>query len=251
MQTFEQNWMEEKNKHIGFTPWCKKWRNGELTRLNWDVVLSGGQEYFVYHLSTDFDNFDESDKEHYLDREDTWFICERDCPEDKIIENLISVGRRDLGVRWGINIEETAIIKTKWDDASLRQGVSYTITRNDKPLVEGRAGSIEGAYINARKTIFELEDSSAEIGTIDWEQKLIGRKIWYGNDAAIIDHVFGAEIWIVPDKQAHQDKFTTPESWKEESDWMDFSEYENGLKTEITSPKISWFRDAEWKKKSK
>lgn len=226
-------------QHIGYTPLRLKWQNGELTRLNWDIVIKG-EEYFGYHLGPDFNNYDESDKEKYLFRYDTWFICKRDCPEDKIIDNLISCSRDNMQIRWGFSVKEDSYLKYKWDEYSFRTSVKYNIIRNDELFYEGCCGSLEGAYINAMKIIYQLEDSPANINTIDWNKNIIGTKVWYCDQAAIIQSVYQGEMYLVPDKEFIEE-FKEPESWKGE-DWMYWGDYKDGLYVEIWDPRITWFR---------
>ena len=164
-------------------------------------------------MGPDFDNYDESEKEHYLEREDTWFICRRDCPEDKITDNLIRVSRDDIGVRWGFRIKENSYIKCKWDDELFRTNVPYVITRNDEDFIEGGSNSLENAYIRVMSTINDLKDAPMPVSTgeIDWDKNLIGAKVWFDDQPAIVQSVYKSEVWLVPDNE-YIEKFKTPES---------------------------------------
>ena len=73
-----------------------------------------------------------------------------------------------------------------------------------------------------------------------------GRKIWYENQPAIIDHPilcddYGLELWVIPDKSKIE-KFRFP-TWEgtDEAGWAE--EYENGCKCDILESHIDWFRD--------
>ena len=229
----------QEKKHISYTPLELKWQNGILNRLNQDIVIKG-EEYFAYRLGTDFKNFDESVKEHYSNRDDIWFICKRDCPEDKITDNLIQCNENKMCVRWGFSINEDSYLKYKWDEYSFRTNVKYNITRNDELFYEGCCGSLEGAYVNAMKIIYEAQNSPADIGTIDWNTNIIGTKVWYCDQPAIIQSVYRGEMYLVPDKEFIKE-FKEPESWKGE-DWMYWGDYKDGLYVEIWDSRITWFR---------
>jgi hypothetical protein len=170
-------------------------------------------------LCIDFDNYDESEKEQYQNREDTWFVCERDCPEDQIIKNLVRWSHRDLGPLWEIRVAQYARTKEKWGEEVQRTGVTYTIYLNGEEFTSGGWSTLDGAYIEAQHIIHMVEDSPCEIGSIDWRENLKCRKIWYRDQPAIIDHAYGDSVYIIPDTEAIKE-FKSPESWKEE-DWMD------------------------------
>lgn len=207
------------------------YKDGKLNRLDWDIMVHNVPYYGYHYHSNDYND-------------DEWFICKRDCPEDQITKNLVYASRNEMGIRWKIDIAEDLYTKNKWDETSLRKNTVISIYRNDKLFYEDYFRDLDYCLHRAYLLIKEFEECPINVGEIDFDKKIVGRKIWYQDKPAIIDHfVWGnASVWVVPDKN-YIEKFPMPNTWKDE-DWLrdSWPEYEKGLIVGINSPHIDWFR---------
>ena len=94
----------------------------------------------------------------------------------------------------------------------------------------------------------ELQEHPINFCDQNYLEEVKGRKIWYNDQPAIIDHPIlcdedGLSLWVVPDKE-HIEKFRFP-TWEntDEEGWI--QEYENGARCDILEDHIDWFRNDE------
>lgn len=236
----------ENSKSIPYTYWGVK---GYLTRLDWDIIV-GDTPYFGYRFSPDLEYYEKETEKlgDLVNNYDRWFVCERDCPEDKIIENLVLADKKDMGVRWKFEIEDTSYVKTKWEDSDLRTNCKLSIYRNNKLFYSDLCGDYQYGIARAQQLIQEWNNHPLWLHEIDFDKKMVGRKVYFRDDPAIIDHFCwgDADVWLVPDKEAGCEKFKKPAYEENDHDdgWPDtWYEYEDGLRVPLTSKDIWWFRD--------
>lgn len=209
-----------------------KYRDGKLTRLTWDIVI-GDTPYYGYHYTSDDCT------------EDAWFICERDCSEDKIVDNLVYASSKDMGCSWKVCVEDHQYIKIKWGDRELRKSVTCTIYRNDKVFYQFSCGDHDYALAKAKMIMTSAHESMPfSVEDIDFEKDIVGRKIWYREQPAVIVSYYQGNISIVPDKEVGCEKFEMPNSWKNDDFLSDsWHDYEDRLSVDIfESSNISWYR---------
>ena len=108
---------------------------------------------------------------------------------------------------------------------------------------------MEFSLPKAQSLIFYINEGPINFNSINWEKKLVGRKIWYNDEPAIVESLWfdeteGYHIFIVPDGI---EKFSCPKSWMSDEYLKEsWSEYENGLSYNIINPeynKVDWFRN--------
>lgn len=87
--------------------------------------------------------------------------------------------------------------------------------------------------------IVRFSEHPLELNAIDFDQKAVGRRVWWRSEPAVIESFIKgqAEVILKPDG-IH--RFTTPPEFAEE----DPDYYEDGIvKTSILDNHIWWFRD--------
>lgn len=160
------------------------------------------------------------------------------CPagEKPTYENLIEFNGD--APTWGVIFERNNYIKSKWDETSVECNGNCWITRNGKKFYEIPARYMDYGLAKAQYYLVKLsEECPLNLSDRNWKEEAIGRKIWYENQPAIIKSItHDNELWIAPDGI---DSFKAPAHWED----MDFSDYEDGLLTDLLSPNIYWFRD--------
>lgn len=202
----------------------------KLTPLGWDVVVKG-RPFYVAHIPGYVHSI-----RGWGEPIDLW-AWPRD--EEPSYDNLVEY-ELDSPVAWGLNYHEGRYIKCKWDDAMLRGGAGTTITRNDEDFyyVSGGKGySIPKALM----LVAEIQEHPLDFGTIDFDKKMVGRKIWYNSQPAIIERYIKGQCCVIirPDGM---ERFETPAEFAEEPLWDD--EDAKWLKVDcLASERVWWFRE--------
>jgi hypothetical protein len=94
---------------------------------------------------------------------------------------------------------------------------------------------------NARVMISELSEHCLELNYIDFDKKMIGRKVWWRSEPAVVKHYVHGQacVLLCPDGI---DSFSTPAEFVEEGE----SYYEEiDVKTSIFDKHIWWWREEE------
>ena len=203
----------------------------KLKPFEWDLVVNG-RPFYVAHVP----GFVHSIK-GWGEPIDLW-AWPRD--EEPSYENM---SEYDLNspVAWGLEYRESRHIKCKWDDSMLRGGAGTTITRNGEDFYHisgGRGYSVP----KAMAVIEEISDHPLDFDMIDFDKKMIGRKIWYRSQPGIITRYIKGQccIMVEPDGMEH---FALPAEYEGDDlfgDWYD----ERELKLDcIAERNINWFRN--------
>ena len=197
--------------------------------LDWDLEIKG-RPYYVVRL----EGFVHTIGGHW--GENDFWAYPRD--EEPCYENLIEFDS-DSPVLWGIEYKPTHYVKCKWGESEIRRGSCLTITRNGKPFDNLYHNEIYYGIDKARVRISDYNEHPLNLNTIDFDKKMVGRKIWWRSQPAKIkSFIWGqACVVIVPDGI---EKFETPPEFRND-DWI--GEENSYIKTHILDKHICWFRD--------
>lgn len=197
--------------------------------LDWDLEING-KPYYVVRL------------EGYIHTiggrwgENDYWAYPRD--EEPSYENLIEFNSEKTTL-WGIEYKPFHSIKCKWDECETRQGSHLIITRNGKKFDEITSSGMYYGIDKARVMIEDYNEHPLELNTIDFDKKMVGRKIWWRSQPAIIERFVWGQgcIIIVPDGF---DKFETPAEFRGD---CCFEDENDSIKAHILDKHIWWFRD--------
>lgn len=197
--------------------------------LDWDVEIKG-RPYYVARLK----DFVHTIGGHW--GENNLWAYPRD--EEPNYENLIEFDS-STPVLWGIEYKPHHYIRSKWGESEVLKGSNLFITRNGKVFDEIPNNGINYGIDKARVRIEEYNDHPLDLNSIDFDKKMIGRKIWWRSQPAKIESFIWGQacVIIVPDGI---DSFETPLEFKDD-DFME--EDEDYIKTHILDDHIYWFRD--------
>lgn len=199
----------------------------KMSRFDWDVVIDDIPYYVVkideYYHSISSNEF--SDQLWAYPRE-----------QEPSYDNLIKFTGRSF-VQWGITC--TPQLKTKYDKTEARVVSGVLITRNNKPFYVV-SGDINYGVSKAQSIIGNIDEHPLELNQIDFDKKMIGRKIWWRSEPGIITSWIPGQACIIIEPDGI-DGFKTPAEFMDE-DCDDY--YENNyVKTNIFDDHIWWFRD--------
>lgn len=202
--------------------------------LPWDLVVHG-VPYYVAHV----DGYVHTVRYHDGGEQaiDLWCWPRNEKPA---YENMAEYTLTEP-VSWGIEYNENKYFKTKWDESELRCGAGTTITRNGEKFYRV-GGGMRYSVPKAILLISEINEHPLGFNEIDFDKKMIGRKIWYNSQPAKIESYVAGQccIIIVPDCI---EKFTTPPEFKNDG-FMDDWENEKSLKIDcLASGRVWWFRN--------
>lgn len=140
---------------------------------------------------------------------------------------------------WGITFDRNNSLKTKWGETEVLANGECWITRNGKKFYHVPARYLEYGLAKAQYVLTQLlEECPLWLAERNWKKNAIGRKVWYKNQPAKIIRILeDNELWIEPDGI---DKFKRPVYWDA---WMEWEDYADGLRVDLLSNDIYWFRD--------
>lgn len=202
----------------------------KIKPYDWDVVV-GNRPFYVARIPGYVHTI-----RGYGEGIDLW-CWPRD--EEPSYENLIEY-ELDSPVAWGLNYTESSHVKCKWGETMLRGGAGTTITRNGDKFYY--VGGDKGYSIHKAITLIaRINEHPLEFNAIDFDKKMIGRKIWYRSQPGVIQRYIkgqccimvepdGMEYFSLPVEYAHDDLF---------GDWYD----DRRLKLDcLEDGNICWFR---------
>lgn len=199
-----------------------------LIPMDWDVIINGMPHYVVKipgYVHTIGGRYGENDLWAY--------------PRDKAptYETLVEF-ECDNPVSWGIRYEPHNYTKTKWDETSAFSSSGVAITRNGEIFCHV-LGGLNYGIDKARAMIVEFNEHPLELNSIDYDKKVIGRKVWWRSEPAIVTHYVSRQACVILEPDGIK-QFTVPAEFaKEDPDY-----YEDGIvKADILDHNIWWFRD--------
>ena len=202
----------------------------KMRNMNWDVVI-GNRPYYVTRIDGYVHTIGGKWGENNL------WAYPRD--EQPTYENLVEYGSANP-VNWGIKFEPHHYMKTKWGETDISYSGSVTITRNGEDFYT-LGGGINYGIDKARVLISELQEHALDFDLIDYDKKMIGRKVWYRSQPAIITRWIKGQACVILEPDGI-DSFKTPAEF-ENDDMFGDDENKKSIKTEVFNKSIYWFRE--------
>lgn len=169
-------------------------------------------------------------------------LCFYACPRgaDPTPQNLVPY-YGPYGARWGIKYIPELHLDNHYGNDEIWPAEPVVITRNDEDFMCVPSNNGIGYGIpTAVHTLIKLIEGPINVNEIDFDKKLIGRKVWYRSQPAIVTHYCDHQgcVILAPDGI---EKFAVPAEFADE-EGDDF--YENGVaKVELDDPHVYWFRN--------
>ena len=158
--------------------------------------------------------------------------------ESPSIENLIEYDLKSP-VAWGIQYDEIHSTKCKWDETETIAGCRTIITRNGVPFYNV-GGHRNYSVPKAIMLISEIEEHPLGFDGIDFDKKIIGRKVYWNNQPGIITSFIHRQccVMIAPDGMERFEN--PPEFQKEDGQYY----YEKEVKIDcLATTRTWWFRE--------
>lgn len=156
--------------------------------------------------------------------------------EKPTLENLVEYSLKDP-IAWGISYDEIHITSCKYDESETVTGARTVITRNGVPFYTVH-GLRQYSIPKALTLIVKAQEHALDFSSIGYQEKMIGRKVWYNGQPAIIDRYVDGQCCVML-KPDGFDKFKVPPEFVEE----DGEYYDEDLKIDcLESGRIWWFR---------
>lgn len=202
----------------------------KMTKYDWDFVLHGIPYYVVSiegYVHTIGGKWGVNDMWAYpRDQEPSY-------------ENLVEFGCNEP-VRWGLSYMSGAYIKTKYDEDECMSFGKTIITRNEEPFYDIPGGR-NYSVLKALALLQEINEHPMELESIDYDKKVIGRKVWWRSEPGIItSYIKGQACVIIEPDHRYLRQFTEPAEFAKDG----IPIYEDGdVKVEIFDKHIWWFRE--------
>ena len=200
----------------------------QILPLDWDIVVNH-RPHKAYQLEGYYHSVGS--------RWDDVWCCPRD--ENPCKENLIGYAA-DSVCSWGIEVKENKYRNYKHEDVESSFGI--IITRNGDHFYDFTCRDMSYGIAKAQTLITMIKEHPINFSSFEFEKQLIGRKIFYRDQPAIIRSYIHGQccVMIEPDKTLI-DKFSKPCWAYEDGDW---DPYEQELKADcLEDHNIWWFRD--------
>lgn len=199
--------------------------------LKWDVVIKG-RPYYVAHIPGYIHTL-----RGWGEPIDLWAWPRDEKPSYK---NLIEYDLHNP-VAWGIQYIEDRAIKGKWDETEVDASCKTIITRNEKPFYTVR-GDKSYSIPRALMLIEEIQWHPINFNEIDYQNQVIGRKIWYRSQPAIITHYCEGQCCVIAEPDGKMFFDVPPEFQKNEDGWL--AEPEQSIKIDcLEDNHVWWWRD--------
>ena len=198
----------------------------KMSKMPWDVEING-VPYQVVRIEGYVHSIGGRHGENNL-----WMYPRNGNPT---YETLIEYQCEGCGVCWGIRYDPHNYTRTKWDETECFTSGGAMITRNGKDFYFCRGGIDEAKWLVKR-----LDEHPLELNEYGFAEKMIGKKVWWRSEPAIITSWIGngqACVILEPDGI---DNFTKPAEFVDDG-CMD--DGERDIKADIFDKHIWWFRD--------
>ena len=195
----------------------------KIVPLKWDVWIKDKPYYvarIVGYIHSIGGRFGEND----------YWMYPRN--EEPSYDNLVEFNG-DGGALWGINMQPRNYIRCKWGEAECFTSHWITITRNGKPFFDTHGVN------HALDLINRIHEHPLNLNEIGYDKRMIGRKVWWRSEPAVITHWIGYGQACVILKPDGIDKFTIPAEFADEEGFY----CDDGVKTNIFDEHIWWFRE--------
>lgn len=205
----------------------------KAVKLNWDVTVKG-KPYDVYRVDGYYHRIGGRHGNN-----DYW--C---CPAGETLTYANALEYDGESARYGIKAEPINYISSKWSEDSIERSVRITITRNDKEFYGFVCRDLSYGVAKAQTLIVKIEEHPINFNDRDYIKKdIIGRKIWWRNQPAIIESWVEGQACIIvkPDFNDGTTHFKTPEYFIAEDGLY---EEEETVKLDVLADReIWWFRE--------
>ena len=202
----------------------------KMTKYQWDVVVNG-VPYQVVKIHGYVHSMGGQWGEN-----DLW-MYPRD--QDPTYENLVEYYCDGNGVCWGILYDPHNYVRRKHTEPECFTSGGAYITRNGEKFYHCSSGIDEARY-----RIKQISEHPLNLFEYQFDKKMIGRKVWWRSQPAIITKWIGngdACVILEPDPKFIAE-FDTPKEFLEEYDYED-PEDKEFIKTSIFDEHIWWFRE--------
>lgn len=248
-----------------------KWENIKWDKLDWDVVIRG-LPWQVVRAEYYPDGLPEKGKIPYTTGiklnhclggrygENNWYCYPlykeinpypekrgiRDEPEyvwddpGPTPDNIMEYNGRS--VCWSIAFEETNYFRK----GEMREGGRCTIFRNGHKFYEVGGRDINYGLASAQRILMQLQEHPINFWSRKWKEELIGRKIWYHADPAIVKSIIEDQGCIMVEADTKYIRMFRASPWQVDADDpinpLNFYNPEEDVKLDYMDPNINWFR---------
>lgn len=199
----------------------------KMSKMRWDVVIKD-----IPYQVVRIEGYVHTIGGRWGDN-DLWMY-----PRDTIptYDTLIEYNCDDCGVCWGLKYEPHHYVKNKWGETECYTTGGAMITRNGVDFYFCRGGIDEARYLIGR-----LQEHPLNLYEYGFAEKMIGRKVWWRSEPAVITSwIDGGQACVILKPDGIKKFRTPPEFADEEGD----NYYPDGdVKADIFDRHIWWFRD--------
>ena len=203
----------------------------KMTRYDWDVIVND-KPYFIVRI----EGYNHAIR-GYDEPLNVW-AYPRD--EKPCYNNLIPFYSKEP-VKWGIIYNPMNSYKTRHGDGEIDTIGGVTITRNGVPFYTV-GGGLNYGIDKARVLITQIHEHPIDLNMIDFDKKVVGRKVWYRSEPGIITRYINRQACVIIEPDGMKE-FSIPAEYDNDEDRCIFDEDRDYIKDEIFSNHICWFRD--------
>lgn len=204
--------------------------NTDLSNINpidWDVVIKG-QPYYVCRLEGYYHSIGGTYGNNCY-----WCYPRNEHPT---FENLLQFN--GAPVRWGFTFDDNNYKRFKYGEGEVLHNHIVTITRNGEPFYDFGCCGVAYGVGKAMEIIESIDEHPLEFNSIDFDKKMIGRKVWFRDYPAIISRYVTGQACVLLEPDGI-DKFPKPKCFNDDDMYYE----DTDVKLEIFSENIWWFRD--------
>ena len=197
----------------------------KLVPLKWDATVNG-KPYNVYHLEGYYHTIGS--------RYDDYWCCPAD--EKPCYANMRGY-ICDSCVEWGVQVTDRHY--NNWKHDCVEDYINTIITRNGETFYEFKTHDMNYSFAKAQTLLMQIKEHPLWFSERDFDKKLIGRKIWWREQPAIITSYVKGQCCIMVKPDGIK-SFTKP-AYYDEYEW---DPYEEEVKLDcLEATDIWWFRN--------
>lgn len=150
---------------------------------------------------------------------------------------------------WGFRVDRRNTCKSKWSATRVSDYIDVVILRNNKQFYTFTVNDIDFAFNKLRSIMYEIENHPVSFFERNYEQQMVGRKIYWREQPAIIARYgYSGNLEIRPDGISgfkmqsytdHVDRLMTEDGGDGEPFVME----------DLFAPSIYWFRENKYDEK--